>query len=56
MEPSSWRKSSYSGSTTGNCVEVATAIDGIAVRDTANRDGGVLMVSASAWTAFLNRL
>lgn len=50
---SSWRKSSYSGDA-GNCVEVATAPTAVGVRDTKNRDGGVLSVSQSAWAHFLS--
>ena len=34
---SSWRKSSYSGSNGGECVEVATA-GAVLVRDTADRE------------------
>jgi hypothetical protein len=49
---SDWRKSSYSSSTGGNCVEVATG-DRVLVRDTANRDSITLAVSASAWSTFL---
>jgi hypothetical protein len=47
-----WRKSSYSGSTGGNCVEVGRA-DVVLVRDTMKRDGAVLSVPAQAWDAFL---
>jgi hypothetical protein len=50
-----WRKSSYSGANGGNCVEVATA-EGVAVRDTTDRDGGTLTFSASAWQEFTRRL
>lgn len=46
-----WRKSTYSGDTGGNCVEVATT-DGVLIRDTTNRDGFTLSVSASAWLKF----
>jgi hypothetical protein len=46
-----WRKSSYSGANGGSCVEVASA-EGVAVRDTTNRDGGTLVFSAQAWKAF----
>lgn len=49
---SAWRKSSYSGGSTGNCVEVATA-DSVLVRDTASRDGFTLSMPATTWTAFL---
>jgi hypothetical protein len=46
-----WRKSSYSSGSGGACVEVADA-DGVAVRDTTNRDGGTITFSAAAWAAF----
>ena len=48
---SNWRKSSYSGSNGGECVEVATA-GAVLVRDTADRNGPVLAVTADAWRAF----
>ena len=46
-----WRKSSYSGSNGGECVEVATA-GAVLVRDTADRNGPVLTFTADAWRAF----
>ena len=46
-----WRKSSYSGSNGGECVEVATA-GAVLVRDTADRSGPVLTFTADAWLAF----
>jgi len=48
-----WRTASYSGANGGECVEVASAADAVLVRDTRNRDGGTLSVSASAWRAFV---
>jgi hypothetical protein len=50
-----WRKSSFSGANGGACVEVASA-DGVAVRDTTDRDGAPLAFSAGAWSAFITRL
>jgi hypothetical protein len=47
-----WRKSSYSGSNGGECVEVATA-GAVIVRDTANHGGAVLTFTADAWRAFI---
>jgi Domain of unknown function (DUF397) len=47
-----WRKSSYSGGSGGNCVEVADAASVVAVRDTKNRDGGTLTFAVGAWAAF----
>lgn len=51
--PLNWRKSSYSGSHGGDCVEVATAGDGAAVRDTEHREAGHLTLPSEEWTAFL---
>ena len=46
-----WRKSTYSSSNGGSCVEVGQ--DGmILIRDTTDRDGGSLTFTASAWQAF----
>ena len=46
-----WRKSTYSSSNGGQCVEVGK--DGvILVRDTTSRDGGTLAFTAEAWQAF----
>lgn len=48
-----WHKSSYS-SQNGNCVEVATNLpDVVAVRDSKNPEGPVLVVTADAWRAFI---
>jgi hypothetical protein len=47
-----WRKTTYSGTSGGTCVEVASA-DGVFVRDTTDRDGGTLNVSPDAWSTFL---
>ena len=46
-----WRKSSYSGSNGGECVEIAAA-GTVLVRDTADRGGPVLTFTADAWRAF----
>jgi hypothetical protein len=48
-----WTKSSYS-SAQGNCVEVASLHDGVAVRDSKIPAGPVLRFSADAWQAFVN--
>ena len=47
-----WFKSSKSSSGSESCVEVRLA-DSIGVRDSKNRDGGTLCLSATAWAAFL---
>jgi Domain of unknown function (DUF397) len=51
-----WRKSTYSGSNGGDCVETASDGGMILVRDTTNRDGGTLAVSAGAWQTFIASL
>jgi Domain of unknown function (DUF397) len=47
-----WRKSSYSGNT-GNCVEVADLGNAVAVRDSKDPSGSVLIVSHDKWRAFV---
>jgi Domain of unknown function (DUF397) len=50
-----WRKSSYSGSNGGACVEVASNLPGIvAVRDSKDKAGPRLAVSDQAWSAFVH--
>jgi hypothetical protein len=51
-----WRKSSYSGGSGGNCVEVAPTGSNIAVRDSQDPDGPGLQFSAAEWRAFLARI
>ncbi|RMI38966.1 DUF397 domain-containing protein [Streptomyces triticirhizae] len=51
----SWRKSSYSSSQGGECLEVRDGVPGVVpVRDSKVNDGPVLTVSASAWSNFLD--
>lgn len=52
-EPRNWRKSSYSGAGTGNCVEVAYAVEAVAVRDSKNAVGPMITVTPAAWRAFV---
>lgn len=47
-----WRKSTYSGGTGGNCVEVGHTARHVLVRDTQDREGRTLSVPAQAWEAF----
>jgi hypothetical protein len=51
-----WRKSSYSGDTGGQCVEVADLTPHIAIRDCKNPAGGVVTVSSGAFSFFLHAL
>jgi hypothetical protein len=47
-----WRKSSLSGDG-ASCVEVAITADVIAVRDTKDRAGGMLIFRPDEWKAFI---
>lgn len=48
-----WRKSSYSGDTGGECVEVAHLTPHIAVRDSKNPGAGAFSVTPEAFAAFV---
>jgi len=49
-----WIKSSFSGPTGGNCVEIAFLDSGqIAVRNSRTPDGPVLVFTGAEWDAFL---
>ena len=50
-----WRKSSYSGTQGGNCIEVSDHTGRVLVRDTKDR-GPVLAVSPKTWQAFTHRV
>lgn len=56
MNDAAWRKSSHSGGNGGGCVEVGQSARMILVRDTKDRDGEVLTVSADAWEQFTTAL
>ncbi|MGR8008701.1 DUF397 domain-containing protein [Streptomyces hypolithicus] len=50
-----WRKSSYSNSDGGQCVEVSDGfIDVVPVRDSKSPNGPVLTFAASGWTSFVS--
>ncbi|GAB3213595.1 DUF397 domain-containing protein [Marinactinospora thermotolerans] len=49
-----WRKSSYSNQTGGNCVEVAVTPSGdTALRDSKTPEAGHLTLPTTEWTALL---
>lgn len=49
-----WHKSSRSGSTGGNCVEVASNLPGVVgVRDSKDPTGPALVFGPEAWRAFV---
>ena len=53
-----WRKSSFSGNGGGNCIEVGHQADrdGVAVRDTKDREGPVLTIAPAAWRRFIEQI
>lgn len=52
-----WSKSSRSNGQGGNCVEIARDVPGaVAVRDSKDPTGPAVVLTPTAWSAFLNRL
>ena len=52
-----WRKASLSGNNGGNCVEVAGNLPGVvAVRDSKDRYGPVLVFTPADWQAFASQV
>jgi len=51
LSTASWRKSSWSNA--NGCVEVAFVEDQVAVRDSKDRSGPVLVFTAHEWAAFV---
>ncbi|MGA8112322.1 MAG: DUF397 domain-containing protein [Actinocatenispora sp.] len=57
LTDANWRKSSRSGGGAGNnCVEVATVVGSVAVRDSKDPAGPVLAVECGSWTTFLTEI
>jgi hypothetical protein len=52
IDSAPWRKSSYSGTNGGDCVEAADEAGRILVRDTTDRGGALLSISPDAWHRF----
>jgi hypothetical protein len=50
-----WRKSTYSDGNGGQCVEVASD-SAVLVRDTHDRQGVILSMTAAAWQRFTKSL
>lgn len=50
-----WRKSTYSGGN-GDCVEVGSLDQTVAVRDSKHRSGPSLFVSPDGWRSFIQEL
>lgn len=53
---SRWRKSSYTTSNGGNCVEVVGQESRVLVRDTKDRTGPMLRFAPEAWHRFAERV
>jgi Domain of unknown function (DUF397) len=51
-----WRKSSYTTSNGGNCVEVAGQESRVLVRDTKDRTGPMLRFAPGAWHRFAEQV
>jgi Domain of unknown function (DUF397) len=53
LRQAQWRKSVRSGPNCDNCVEVAFVDGAVAVRDSKNQDGPVLIFTSEEWDAFV---
>ncbi|AUS77428.1 DUF397 domain-containing protein [Actinoalloteichus sp. AHMU CJ021] len=51
-----WYTSTYSNGGGGACVEVGSAPDLVGIRDSKNRDGGVLIVDHRSFTRFITAI
>jgi Domain of unknown function (DUF397) len=51
-----WRKSSYSGSEGGTCVELADLVTAVGIRDSKNPDGPSLVVSRRELSSLVSRV
>ncbi len=52
-----WRRSSYSNTNGGACVEITEDFPGVVpVRDSKNPSGPALVVPATSWTSFVTTL
>lgn len=57
LDSATWHKSSYSGGSGGNCLEVAlSTAPHIPVRDSKNPLGPKLVFRAASWSLFIEQL
>ena len=56
MKQQTWIKSSYSGGSGGNCIEVNDSQHAVMVRDTQDRTGPILRFTPGAWKAFADQV
>ena len=54
LESATWRKSTRSGPYSDNCVEVAFVGGAIALRDSKDKAGAVLLFTPEEWLAFVD--
>jgi hypothetical protein len=54
LNGASWRKSTRSGPYSDNCVEVAFVGGAIALRDSKNPAGAILLFTPEEWLAFVS--
>jgi hypothetical protein len=53
LEGAAWRKSTRSGPYSDNCVEVAFVGGAVALRDSKDKAGAVLLFTPEEWLAFV---
>ncbi|WP_067797013.1 DUF397 domain-containing protein [Actinomadura formosensis] len=56
LNTTTWRKSSHSGGTGGECVELASTLGIIAVRDSKDPDGPKLLIARDEFAALMATL
>ena len=56
LDGATWRKSTYSNGSGGNCVEVADLPSGRAVRDSKHPEGPTLVFTREGWRAFVQAI
>jgi hypothetical protein len=56
MKRQTWIKSSYSGASGGNCIEVNDRTSDVLVRDTKDRQGTVLRFPPDAWRRLVKQV
>jgi hypothetical protein len=54
IRSAAWRKSTRSSGAGSNCVEVAVLDTVVGVRDSKDRNGPMLVFTATQWSEFLN--
>ncbi|MBB5934593.1 DUF397 domain-containing protein [Streptomyces zagrosensis] len=54
LRVTTWRKSSYSGASNGDCIEMGVGVpSAVPVRDSKDPHGPALAFDAAAWSAFV---